>query len=337
MSKKSCIAIVAARSGGHIIPGLTLAQQYCKTNADSEITIFTTQHPFDKKIILQHGSTLHAVFLPLDNVPSRLWHWPKFMVHFVYSFFASFKQLVHIKPQRLIVMGGYISIPVTCAAYLLRIPCDLYELNATPGRATKLLAPLATHIHVCFRQTASKFNAKKTMLTSYPIRFDSHPISCHQSRQELNLESSKKTILVLGGSQGSLFLNNVVKNCLEEHPELAPYINIIHQTGSLDSTDWLHAYQRLHVPAVVFDYQPHLALYYQAADVIICRAGAGTIFETLFFKKPCIVIPLEIQGNDHQVHNAQAIASEYPELFHVIRQQELSHNYESLYRHIMAR
>ena len=75
--KKQFIAVVAARSGGHIIPGLTIAQQYCNDHPETSITIFTTHHPFDKKIIGAHGSDIATVFLPLDNIPNHVVSVPK--------------------------------------------------------------------------------------------------------------------------------------------------------------------------------------------------------------------------------------------------------------------
>lgn len=327
MNKQSHIAVVAARSGGHVIPGLTLAHEYCQKHPETNITIFTTHHPFDKKIIAQHGSTISSIFLPLDNIPSRFYHYPQFIWQFMYSLVASFYHLIALRPARIIVMGGYISIPVSMAAFLLRIPRDLYELNAVPGKATKLLAPLATTINVCFQQTKKNFNVKKTVFAPYPIRFHSESITREQAHTNLNLEPAHTTILILGGSQGSVSLNNAVKKYFEKHPEYSGHINIIHQTGSLDSTDWSNIYKDFQIPALVFDYHPELTLHYQAADLIICRAGAGTIFETIFFKKPCILVPLEIPGNNHQLHNAQAVAKEYPDLCKVIRQHEFGEKF----------
>lgn len=326
MNKKTSIAVVAARSGGHIIPGLTLAQQYNQENPSTSITLFTTHHPFDKKIITQHGHNIHAIFLPLDNIPARLYLYPKFAWQMLYSFFSSFYQLVRSRPNRIITMGGYISIPVALAAYVLRIPIDLYELNAVQGKATNLLAPLATSIHVCFRQAAKHFNAKKTVFTPYPVRFKATQISQEQAQKDLLLDPTKKTILILGGSQGSVFLNKAMQTCFTQDSKLDAHINIIHQTGSLDSTNWANFYRQRNIPAIVFDYCPDIEIYYQAADLIISRAGAGSIFETLFFKKACILVPLETSCNDHQLHNAQAIASEYPALFMRVRQEHLAAN-----------
>ena len=103
-------------------------------------------------------------------------------------------------------------------------------------------------------------------------------------------------------------------------------IQIIHQTGSIDDTDWQQLYASKNIAAHVFSYHPDLALMYAAADLMICRAGAGTLFEIKFFNKPCIIIPLMTNTTTHQVDNAHAMASEYPELFHTVVQSNVEKN-----------
>jgi UDP-N-acetylglucosamine--N-acetylmuramyl-(pentapeptide) pyrophosphoryl-undecaprenol N-acetylglucosamine transferase len=320
MKKVTYIALVAARSGGHIIPGITLATKYCLEHPDTHILYFSTRHTLDKKIMYEYGAQVTNITLPLDNVPKRWYLYPLFIFQCMRSFFTSLYHLIRLRPVGVILMGGYISIPVACAATLLRIPRHLYELNAVPGSATKFLAPIATTIHVCFETARKFFNIKKTELCAYPVRFDPRKHTQHT----IDFDTTRMTCLVLGGSQGSFFLNTAVMRCLKENPALQIRVNIIHQTGACLESNCAAEYKAMGIPAIVFDYKNNLEEYYQAADIVIGRSGAGTIFETLYFKKPCILIPLEIAGNDHQVHNAQAIAQQYPDIYTVIRQHELS-------------
>ena len=330
MKKQSRIAIAAARSGGHIIPGMTLAHQYCVEHPETSVLFFSTSHSFDQKLISEHTWPVQHIALSLDNVPRHWYQYPLFLAQFIVSLAKSIYYLARQRPNHVILMGGYISIPVGIAAMILRIPRELYELNAIPGSATKLLAPLATKIHVCFQESQRHCNSKKTVVSPYPLRFDNPLLSRAKAHESIGLDAERKTILILGGSQGSVSLNKVLYQCLQENIFLGQTLNIIHQTGAQDSTDWSTAYKNMGIPAIVFGYHHDLSVYYQAADIVIGRAGAGTIFETLFFSKPCILIPLEIAGNDHQLHNAQAIARQYPATFTVIRQQELAHSTQVL-------
>lgn len=321
--EKKYIAVAAARSGGHIIPGMTLAQQYCRQHPHTEIVFFSTHHAFDQKIISEYVTPVHHIALSLDNVPSRWYQYPKFAVQCIASHCKSFYYLIRYRPEKVILMGGYVSLPVCIAAFILKIPRELYELNATPGSAAKILAPCATTIHICFKSAQKYFNKKKTVVSNYPLRFEKPTCSRTSCHEQLGLNAGKKTILILGGSQGSLELNQALaKNLIENH-SLQNKINIIHQTGAQDKNNWSDVYKSMGIDHIVFDYKQDLALYYQTADIILGRAGAGTIFEALFFEKPCILIPLEITGNIHQLHNAQAIAQEYPELFTVLRKNEV--------------
>lgn len=332
MKKQSYIAIAAARSGGHIIPGITLAHAHIKNNPETKVLFFSTNHVFDQKIMAEHQHSVHHIALTLDSVPQKWYQYPLFLVQFIGSLVTSMYHLARYRPSCVILMGGYVSIPVCIAALIFRIPRELYELNAVPGQATKLLAPIATKIHVCFEEARASFKAHKTHLSEYPLRFEKPSHSKNAVLNNLQLDSTRTTILILGGSQGSMSLNKVIYRCFQEEPALQSAFNVIHQTGAQDSTHWGHVYHSLGVPAIVFDYHYDLSFYYQATDIVIARAGAGTIFETLFFSKFCILIPLEIKGNDHQLHNARAIAKEHPTMFTVIRTQELSENTEVLRR-----
>jgi UDP-N-acetylglucosamine--N-acetylmuramyl-(pentapeptide) pyrophosphoryl-undecaprenol N-acetylglucosamine transferase len=146
------------------------------------------------------------------------------------------------------------------------------------------------------------------------------------------MSPSKKTIFINGGSQGSVIINNCVKNWLNLNPHLYSLIQIIHQTGTADPTNWQSLYNDLEIPAHVFSYKDDLSLCYAAADVVICRAGAGTLFESLFFKKPCIIIPLEASSTSHQKDNARAISRKYPELMTMATEHEIKSDNMILFR-----
>lgn len=316
------IAGVAARSGGHIVPCLTLIQK--ARTEDTQVLFFTTSTELDTTIGKQFPWITKRIELTLENVPyKKPWRFPLFGLQCTVSFFKSLYYLARYKPAKLVSTGGYLSLPVCLAAKILRIPIELFELNAVPGKATRVLAPLATTLFTCFEITALTFS-KKCTLAPYPLRFnlqDTEPIHKQKACIALQYDNTKKTVLVLGGSQGSTFLNVLLCNTLSAAPE--KMFQIIHQTGHGHIQELKKFYKTLNMTAIVFDYQQNLTPYYQAADIIICRSGAGTLFETAFFNKKCITIPLETITNTHQVDNANAIKKQYPDLFTVIRQSEL--------------
>ncbi len=277
---------------------------------------------------------LVSTHIPLHVHPARRWYrLPLQILGMGTAFFKSLYHLHRTKPAKLISTGGLVAIPVCLAAWVLRIPIELYELNAVPGKAIKFLAPISTSIFVCFKQAKTDFPAAKCTLFDYPLRYApsiSNEMAGYSGLaykdkvlNQLNFKSERKTLFILGGSQGSHFINQTIERTLQEHPELTAQIQIIHQTGGSDSMDYRARYAQLGIPAHVFAFDNNLARYYAIADLVTARAGAGTIFETLYFKTPCILIPLETKATDHQVDNAAAIVAEYPNQFCMIRQKEI--------------
>jgi UDP-N-acetylglucosamine--N-acetylmuramyl-(pentapeptide) pyrophosphoryl-undecaprenol N-acetylglucosamine transferase len=332
MNKQPTICFVAGRSGGHLLPCLTKAYQVAAQEKGCNLLFFATSTDLDKKI-LQHFSLPHrTISLPLDNVPyNNKWQLPLFFWHLCRSWLMSTYHLLRQRPQKIVSMGGYISIPVCIAATMLRIPIELYELNAVPGKAVTFLAPLARTIFVCFEESKKYLPIKKCTFAQYPVRFSSVSFGTQkEALAALGLDMGKKTILVLGGSQGSLFLNNLMKNWLATAQDFSA-IQIIHQTGAHDKTDWQNIYATKNITALIFDYTHEIEHMYRAADIILCRAGAGTLFEVCFFGKKCITIPLETATTDHQKTNAYALAQQYPHLITVLGQQEVEQHQQKFF------
>jgi len=322
--KKNNICFVAGRSGGHLIPALTLATQEKKKQRGTKILFFSANTPLDKNIVGNSKTIDWHVPLCLQNIPGKKLHkYPSFILNFFRSFFSALHHLKKTKPQKIISTGGYISIPVACAAKRLKIPLELYELNVIPGKATNFLSSWAEKTYICFEPTKNKLPKTTCALAPYPNRFEGLTLAPPETvLQQLQFCPTKKTILVLGGSQGSLFLNKFFGDWVTNNPQLHEKVQIIHQTGALDKTDWAAKYKNLGMPARVFAFCDNVQDYYQIADLVICRSGAGSLFETLHFGKKCITVPLETKQNDHQVHNALAMQKTYPDLFTVVRQTD---------------
>jgi UDP-N-acetylglucosamine--N-acetylmuramyl-(pentapeptide) pyrophosphoryl-undecaprenol N-acetylglucosamine transferase len=322
---KSTVCFVAGKSGGHIIPALTLAQRIKEHNPESSVLFFSTTSPLDMQLLSHHESVDTHIALSLENIPA--WYrLPFFAYRFLKAYCRSLYYLLKHKPHRVISMGGYISLPVCMAAKTVRIPVELHELNAIPGKATKALTPLANKIVIPFKHASSFFPAQKCSYMPYPHRFTAanKELTQTDALHHIGFADNKKTILILGGSQGSVFINETIKKWLEQNLTLHSAIQVIHQTGAQDTTNWHAFYAQFNIPALIFAYHNSMQYYYTAADLIICRAGAGTLWEIAFFEKQAITIPLETVTTDHQVDNARAIAAQHPHLFKVIMQREVA-------------
>jgi len=272
--------------------------------------------------------------LPISTfLYKKIHRYPQAIAQMLYSFIISFYYLCKHKPNQVITTGGLIALPVCLAAFLLRIPIIIYELNVIPGKSTKFLAFFAQTIWYCFDEAQQHLPIQKSEKRAYPIRFSScyTTLSSYEARKKLKLYPEKKTITILGGSQGSIFINHLIKQWVSTHSHIHNNIQLIHQTGSHDTLDWNKLYQKLSISALVCSYQDNPALWYVASDLILCRAGAGTLFEIHFFNKQCIVVPLETTTTLHQINNAYAMATQYPKHYIVLEQKALYTKPEQLF------
>lgn len=317
------VACVAGKSGGHIIPCITLTQQQYP---HYQTLFFTTNAPLDCTIIQQRIPDAQHIPLPL-GISYVVWWRVLFPLAwgFIIAGYKSFCILRKQKPACLLTTGGLVALPVCMMAYFLRIPIYVYELNAVPGKAIKVISKFATHIYVCFEQTRTFFIKKNDFcsIVSYPLQYQSTTFYDKKLLCSLyNLHPDLPVILVLGGSQGSVRLNKNIQQALAHRTKS---VQIIHQTGSTDTTPWQSWYKQQHIPAHVFTFDANLEPFLAIADVVVCRAGAGTLFEITHFKKPCVIIPLEGLGDNHQVANAYALQKQYEKCV-IIKQQDINQN-----------
>lgn len=331
------ICYVAGKSGGHIIPALTHAQRAVRENPDLKVLFFSTHSALDRSL-LEHNQ-LVDVYQPLElgNVPrKKISAWPRFALQLMTVFFQTFRLLRRHKPVKVVSMGGYISVPVCYVARLLRIPFEVYELNVVPGEAVKLLSKTANVTHLCFAHTQTYMpQHAHCQLSAYPLRYtEQDKVDRQTACAALGLDSNKKIICVLGGSQGSRFINELLQSFILQ-ATMHDY-GIMHQTGAADVEGVQEFYKKQGVTALVFAYRNDIHLCYAAADVIVARAGAGTLFEILFFQKPALIIPLETATTDHQKDNALTMQLEHPQFFKVLLQGDIEKNKQTFFDYLGA-
>jgi UDP-N-acetylglucosamine--N-acetylmuramyl-(pentapeptide) pyrophosphoryl-undecaprenol N-acetylglucosamine transferase len=300
------VCFVAGKSGGHLIPCITLAQKLSYQNPHQKILFFTTQSSLDYDIIANHQFITRHIGLPLPSLQRTLYSYCRFIIMMLWSWYISLYHLIKLRPKKIVSTGGALSLPVCFAGWMLAIPFELIELNVVPGKAITALGPFAKTTSICFNETQRYFK-QKCFITHYPLRFTQRAkISPASARKHLGLNQTKKTIFIIGGSQGSLFINTIIKKWIEHSFEAKDTFQFIHQTGFQDTTDWKKFYADHGLQAFTFTFYSAIEYCYSAADFIICRSGAGTLFEIQFFNKPCITIPLETKSTNHQIDNAYA-------------------------------
>lgn len=337
------ICVAAGQSGGHLLPALALARQVRYRDPDTQTVLFSTATSLDKKILEGSGGIDKHFIFSLARLSSRQWYaYPRAAWSVGKAFLYSLIKLKTCRARHIVSTGGLIAIPVCLAGWLLGIPITLYELNAVPGKAIAFLARFATRVCICFEGARPAFTSikkEKIVKVDYPLRFsEADKISQVDARTRLGVARDAKVLLILGGSQGSNYLNTCAQAYLRYRmlmlPETLQPLVVFHQAGESEKEAVENFYKNYGIVASVFSYKSDIALYYAAADIVVARAGAGTVSELAFFEKKAVLIPLEVAAAGHQVHNAYAIAAQYPDLFSVYRQSDIDQNSSELYNYL---
>lgn len=350
--KTPTLCTVASGSGGHILPALIASQTWHKKNPLGSIIFCTGTATLDKKIISGYPFITNIYHFSFSKFSfKKCWLMPLILVQILFGCIKSLVIIIRHKPQTIIATGGLIALPICMVGRLLKSRIELYELNVIPGKAARILFPFVHVIFTPFENTKKhcsfmgKNFSHKCIQCTYPLRFSPQDkifdkkeiIHTLSTKTTQAFTEHRKTLFILGGSQGSMLLNTIIKNFVLYNPEILPHLQIIHQTGNLDSFDWADFYRSKNIPAFIFAYFEHIQQCYQLADLIVCRAGAGTLFEIEFFAKPCIVIPLVSTTTSHQVDNARAMAEKHPTFFTVVEQKEMITHFKKYHQLILEK
>ncbi|MBU6310408.1 UDP-N-acetylglucosamine--N-acetylmuramyl-(pentapeptide) pyrophosphoryl-undecaprenol N-acetylglucosamine transferase [Patescibacteria group bacterium] len=225
-------------------------------------------------------------------------------------------RLYQLYPDVVFSKGGYGAGPTLIAARILGIPVVIHDSDAVPGRATLFAAPFARRIALSFDGAAEQLPVPlrgKVAVTGNPIRRELRTPAREGAKEFLELTDHVPTLLILGGSQGAQALNNAI---LEALPELVQHYNVVHQTGEGNHASVLQTAQvvldknerRYRYKAFPFLSPLALKMAAGAADLVISRAGSGSIFEIASWKAASILVPLPGSAQDHQRANAYAYA-----------------------------
>ncbi|MDO8503155.1 MAG: UDP-N-acetylglucosamine--N-acetylmuramyl-(pentapeptide) pyrophosphoryl-undecaprenol N-acetylglucosamine transferase [bacterium] len=259
------------------------------------------------KVIPEHGIPFYSItsakLRRSAKLKSLLFLWK-----IPFGFFQSLSLLVGIKPDVLLSFGGYLSVPVVLAAWILRTPVILHEQTASPGLANKLVARFATKVAISFPGTQTAFPKSKVVLTGNPIRKSIFRIA--NARREKGL-GNPPVLYITGGSRGSRIINQAVLSIL---PELLGEFMVYHQTGDLDFPNFLAVHNKL--PEKMREWYDVSANYsfiqveeiFNRVDFAVSRAGANSVLEFATLGVPAVLIPLPHAGSHEQEANAKALA-----------------------------
>ncbi len=306
MSKK--IMISAGGTGGHVFPAMGLAREIQKMYPDSEILFcgggLETNSFFDRK-------KFAYVEIPTSMLPKKqLIESLKFCKGIAKGVFSAYRTISRFKPDVIVGFGSYQTFPVLLAARMHSIPLVLHEGNCIPGKVNRYFSRYAEVTGVTFPQ-AGLYLKGKSIRVQFPLRegYTRAFSSSLEGREYFNLDPSKFTFLVFGGSQGALALNTHFCAAVLDLADRSRNFQVIHLTGNAGATSEIaEFYRELGIQARVKDFEERMDKAWLAADLAIGRAGASTIAEMLQMETPAILVPYPYSTDDHQDENANYVA-----------------------------
>jgi UDP-N-acetylglucosamine--N-acetylmuramyl-(pentapeptide) pyrophosphoryl-undecaprenol N-acetylglucosamine transferase len=304
------IVLAGGGSGGHLVPLIAVARKIKEKSPEATFLYVGPKGKMEKEIMDGEG-------IPSKNILvgklRRYFSFQNFidMCKIPLGILQSMWILFVEMPDAIFSKGGFASLPVVLVAWAYRIPVMIHESDAVPGLANSILGKFVSKVAVSYPSAEEEFLPSEVVLTGNPMREDINKGDANNARKIFSLKEEKKTILVIGGSQGARVINNRILSVL---PELMEKYQIIHQTGEANFLEVQHRAGELgyKIGREGYNAMPYIGAemkdVYAVSDLIISRAGANSISEIAANQKPSILIPLEGSANDHQRMNAYSLA-----------------------------
>jgi len=297
-------------TGGHIFPALSIANGIRKRDPDAKILFVGALGRMEMERVPAAGYPI--VGLPVEGLQRKIsFRNLLVMYKLMISLTRARRILNSFKPNVVIGVGGYASGPLLRVANRKKIPTVIQEQNSYAGITNRLLANKAARICVAYQGMDQYFPAAKIVVTGNPVREEI--INSHVKRPDackfFNLSEDKPVLLVIGGSQGARTINNSILDGIRLLEEAN--IQVLWQTGKYYYKNMMESLQSMGLSNIrCLDFINRMDMAYHLADVIISRAGAGTISELCLAGKPVILVPSPNVAEDHQTKNAMALVQQ---------------------------
>jgi UDP-N-acetylglucosamine--N-acetylmuramyl-(pentapeptide) pyrophosphoryl-undecaprenol N-acetylglucosamine transferase len=309
------VFIAAGGTGGHIFPALAVADSMRKRHPLLEVIFLGSKGGMEERVIPTHGYKLMTFNIGRLNKNVSLLERLTTLVKLPLAIIKGVYWSVKYKPDLVMGFGGHASAPALLGGLLAGRKCVIWEPNAIPGMANRLLSWVINNAYVVFDEAKKHLRSKHVFKSGIPVRAAiEKPMPA-----ENGIESAGRSIIegifdrkihvfVFGGSQGARPINMVVSRTLVEYPDLHKHFEFIHQTGSLDQKSIQLYYKENGVPIEALSFIDKMEEKYAWADFVVSRSGTGTISELSATSLPCCLIPLPTAADDHQRKNAEAFA-----------------------------
>jgi len=292
-------------TGGHIYPGLAVAEQIADDQPKANISFFCSRRAIDSRILSESGFDLITLpAAPLSLRPDKLL---KFLIGLFKSYSMAKVILRPVAGNAVVTgIGGFVSVPVVLAAKSLKIPIALINVDVVPGKANKLAGRLANQIFVQFQETRKYFKKGRANIevVGCPLRKCFLNPQGGKAIEELGLDLKKKTLLIMGGSSGGVNINKAVCELLGDLKEFKKTWQIVHITGTAGYKETRAGYSGRRIKHILLEYYDDMGALMSVSELVIGRSGAVSIAEYAFSWLPAICVPYPYHRDKHQCLNA---------------------------------
>ncbi len=301
------VIIAGGGTGGHIYPGVAIARALEKKYPDVKVHFVGSRGGLEEKIVPREKFPLHTITIGKLHKSAGIFAQVKTLFQMPLAFFRSLSILHQIQPVAVLGVGGFASGPLLFVASLFGYRTLIWEPNAYPGLANRMLARFVSECLLVFQDAGRLLRAKKVTSVGLPVRQAMIP----QSRPE----GLPLRILVFGGSQGARAINETVSKSIAQGGDWLHGVELVHQTGALDFARIREMYEARKSTGVdntqvhVFEYLHDMEKQYAWADLVVCRSGASTVAEICACRKAALFIPLPTAADNHQQKNAEVLVS----------------------------
>lgn len=317
--KETRVIVSGGGTGGHIFPAISIANAIRQLRPEAKILFVGAEGRMEMQRVPDAGYEI--IGLPVAGFDrKRLWRNVSVLIKLIRSQWKARKIIKKFKPQVAVGVGGYASGPTLKMAATMGIPTLIQEQNSYAGVTNKLLAKQAKKICVAYEGMDRFFPQEKIILTGNPVRqtLVTEQVNREDAAKHFGMDPNRKTVLIIGGSLGARTLNETMianLNMIQAHPE----VQFIWQVGKIyidQVKEALRAYSgelvcNSHIATMpnlyVNDFIKHMEYAYGIADLVVSRAGAGSISEFCLLGKPVILVPSPNVAEDHQTQNALAL------------------------------
>lgn len=331
MKTKYKVILSGGGTGGHIYPAIAIANEIKNQFPESEFLFVGAQDKMEMQKVPQAGYNIKGLWISgiqrkitVDNL--------MFPFKLISSLWNSYKILKQFKPDVVVGTGGFASGAVMQVANWMKIPTVIQEQNSYPGITNKLLAKKAKSICVAYSGLERFFPKNVIHITGNPVREDILDISNKRTVaiSNYNLDATKKTLVVLGGSLGARAINVLIEKNLDFFKQ--NNIQVLWQCGKFYYNEY-KKYNDAFNGIQVLDFIEKMDWVYAAADFIISRSGASSVSELAIVAKPTIFIPSPNVAEDHQTKNAQAIVDEQAAV--LIKEKDLDTSFTTVFQNLI--